>query len=107
MTWPQVYALFPGTAREALTFYAEVFGGELSLHSYEEFSRTDGPPDAIAHGQVTGRVTIFGADATPGEQTALGGVMLTILGEEPELQTQWFARLSDEGRVLAPLEQSQ
>jgi hypothetical protein len=44
MTAPQIYVSFPGTAREALGFYADVFGGELSLHSYEDFSRSDGPP---------------------------------------------------------------
>ena len=32
MSWPLVYVLFPGTARDALTYYASVFGGELSLH---------------------------------------------------------------------------
>lgn len=30
MTALQIYALFPGTAREALTFYVGVFGGTLA-----------------------------------------------------------------------------
>lgn len=47
-TAPQIYGRFPGAGREALTFYAEVIGGEASLHSYKEFGRNDGPADAIA-----------------------------------------------------------
>lgn len=43
MTSPLIYVSFPGTAREALGFYASVFGGELSLHTYAEFGRNDGP----------------------------------------------------------------
>ncbi|MEC5201187.1 putative glyoxalase superfamily protein PhnB [Arthrobacter sp. PL16] len=42
MAAPLVYISFPGTAREALGFYADVFGGELSLNSYEDHGRTVG-----------------------------------------------------------------
>jgi PhnB protein len=50
MADPTPYILFPGTAREALSFYAEVFGGETQLNTLAEMNRTDGPGDAIAHG---------------------------------------------------------
>ena len=43
------YLMLPGTAREALTRYHEIFGGELQLNSYADFGRDDGPADAIAH----------------------------------------------------------
>jgi len=52
MTGPAPYVLFPGTAREALTFYGEVFGCAVQLHSFGEFNRADGPADAIAHGYL-------------------------------------------------------
>jgi PhnB protein len=48
------YILFPGTAREALTFYGDVFGGTVRLHTFAEFQRTDGPVDAVAHGYLVG-----------------------------------------------------
>lgn len=63
MSWPLVYVLFPGTARDALTYYASVFGGELSLHGYAAMGRTDGPGDAIGHGTLEGPVQLAGADA--------------------------------------------
>ena len=54
MTDPTPYVLFPGTAREALTFYADVFGCEVQLHTFADFNRTDGPAGAIAHGGWSG-----------------------------------------------------
>ena len=43
MTGPTPYLHFAGNAREALTFYGDVFGCSVQLHTFEEFSRTDGP----------------------------------------------------------------
>jgi PhnB protein len=104
---PTPYILFPGTAREALTFYGEVFGCGVQLHTYEEFSRDDGPADAVAHGLLTdGPVAIYGSDAS-GDQAPvrLEGMMLSLLGTaSPETMRDWFARLSDGGRVVEPLE---
>ncbi len=54
MADPTPYVLSPGTAREALTFYGDVFGCAVQLHTFEEFNRADGPADAIAHGGLTG-----------------------------------------------------
>jgi hypothetical protein len=44
-TPPAPYLHFPGTAREALTFYAHVFGGSVQLHTLEDFNRTAGPAE--------------------------------------------------------------
>ena len=105
MTAPQIYVSFPGTAREALSFYADVFGGELSLHSYEEFGRSDGPPDAIAHGELRGAVALGGSDTPAGQKSVkLEGIMLSLLGTaDPDVLHTWFDRLSDGGRVADPL----
>ena len=54
MTAPTPYLHFPGTAREALTFYGDVFDCAAQLHTFAEFNRTDGPADAIAHGRLMG-----------------------------------------------------
>jgi PhnB protein len=105
MAAPQLYISFPGTAREALGFYAKVFGGELSLHTYADFDRHDGPPTAIAHGTLDGPVALAGADAAAGEKTVrFEGVMLSLLGTaEPAVLHAWFAGLSDGGTVVDPL----
>ncbi|NUT71557.1 VOC family protein [Pseudarthrobacter sp. C4D7] len=105
MTAPQIYVIFPGTAREALRFYADVFGGELSLFSYQEFNRDDGPADAIAHGVLSGAVAVAGADAAAGQASVRSeGLMLSLLGtSEPAVLHGWFDMLSDGGRVVDPL----
>ena len=54
MTGPSPYVHFAGTARQALTFYGEVFGCAVQLHTFAEFNRDDGPADAIAHGYLAG-----------------------------------------------------
>ncbi|RLP68477.1 VOC family protein [Mycetocola manganoxydans] len=101
----QIYVMFPGTARDALSFYADVFGGELSLHTYEEFGRSDGPPDAIAHGTLEGVVSLAGSDAASGEESVkVQGVMLSLLGTaEGETLHTWFNKLAVGGRIVDPL----
>lgn len=105
MAGPRVYVSFPGTAREALTFYSDVFGGELSLYTYEDFGRSDGDPTAIAHGTLDGVVALAGSDAAEGQSTVrLEGIMLSLLGTaEPAVLHEWFDKLSVDGSVLDPL----
>jgi PhnB protein len=107
MSGPTPYIHFAGTAREALTFYAEVFGGSVQLHTFEELRRTDGPADAVGHGQLTGGpVVLFGADAAGDEPSVrCEGLMLSLLGTAPATTLRgWFAQLSDGGRVVDELQ---
>ena len=101
------YLHLPGTAREALNFYGTVFGCRVHLHSFVEFGRTDGPPDAIAHGYLSdGPVTIFASDVA-GDEAPLRteGLMLSLLGTAPaSTLRQWFSDLSDGGRVVDDLQ---
>ncbi|USQ78050.1 VOC family protein [Ornithinimicrobium cryptoxanthini] len=106
-TAPTPYLHLPGTAREALDFYAGVFGGDVVAHTLEEFNRTDGPPDAIAHGQLGGGpVALCVADAT-GDQPAFRseGMMLSLLGTaDPATLREWFTALSEGGEVVDDLQ---
>lgn len=108
MTDPLIYVLFPGTAREALTFYGDVFGCSVQLHTFQEFGRTDGPAAAIAHGYLEdGPVSLLGADAA-GDESPIRceGMMLSLLGTTTDDGLrQWFARLADGGRVIDDLQE--
>ena len=106
MTGLTPYLSFPGTAREALTFYQSVFGGELVLHTLADFGRHDGPADAIAHGMLQGPVELFGSDAGPGETTLrLDGVLFSLLGTaEPSTLEAWFAAIGVGGHDADPLQ---
>jgi PhnB protein len=108
MTDPTPYVHFPGTAREALTFYGEVFGCGVQLHTFAEFGRTDGPPGAVAHGYLTGGpVALFGADVAGDEPPVrTEGMILSLLGTAaPSALRHWFTRLSEGGRVVDDLQQ--
>lgn len=107
MTGLTPYIHFPGTAREAMTFYGDVFGSAVELHTFAEFSRTDGPADAIAHGYLTeGPVSFFGSD-TAGDEPSFQsqGLMLALLGTAtPATLRTWFTRLSEGGQVVDDLQ---
>ena len=107
MAGPTPYVQFPGTARDALTFYGEVFGCAVQLHTFAEFSRADGPADAIAHGYLTGGpVALFGSDVTADEPPFRSeGMLLALLGTAaPSTLRDWFSRLSSGGRVVDDLQ---
>lgn len=105
MTAATLYLWFDGNAAEALGRYHEIFGGELILNTFEDFGRTDGPADAIAHGMVSGAVTLFGTDAAAGEPTVdMSGVSIALLGTaDGATLTRWFGELAVGGTVLDPL----
>ncbi|WES64584.1 VOC family protein [Microbacter sp. GSS18] len=108
MTGLTPYLHFPGTARDALTFYGDVFGGDLEINTFEDFGRSDGPGDAVAHGMLNGPVTLFAADAGPQDAPlGLQGIMFSLLGTaSPEVLSHWFAALAEEGgTILDPLQQ--
>jgi PhnB protein len=107
MTDPTPYVLFPGTAREALTFYGDVFGCAVQLHTFAEFNRAEGPAAAIAHGGLTGGpVALSGADVSGDDRPVRSeGIMLALLGTAaPSTLRTWFSRLSEGGRVVGDLQ---
>ncbi len=107
MTGLVPYLLFPGNTAEALTFYRDVFGGELALHTYAEFGRADGPGDAIAHGELQGVVALGAADAGPDDDAVhIVGAFFSLLGAaDPATLTRWFDALAAGGNVIDPLQQ--
>ncbi len=108
MTGLVPYILFPGTTADALPFYQSIFGGEVTMHTFADFHRADGPADAIAHGTLgTGPVALGAADAAPDEDAVhMSGLFFSLLGTaDPETLTRWFAQLGDGGRVIDPLQQ--
>ncbi|QIK72544.1 VOC family protein [Propioniciclava coleopterorum] len=105
MTGLTPYLFLDGTAREALTFYQGVFGGELVLHTYADFGR-DTRPDAIAHGMLNGPVDLFATDADEGDASLrVDGLLFALLGTaEPAVLEEWFADLAEGGEILDPLQ---
>jgi PhnB protein len=106
MTAPIPYVLFPGTARDALTFYGDMFGCDVVLHTFAEMNRTDGPDDAIGHGYLrNGPVELFAADVSGDERAVhCEGMMLALLGTaKPAVLRAWFSGLREGGKVVDDL----
>ncbi|WP_114855524.1 VOC family protein [Brachybacterium sp. YJGR34] len=106
MSAPALYLHLPGTAAEALEFYRGVFGGTVTKHTYAQFERTDGPSGAIAHGELTGAVDLYVADAAAGQDPFTArGLMVALLGRaEPTTLRTWFVALAEGGEVVDPLQ---
>jgi PhnB protein len=107
MTDPTPYLHFPGTAREALTFYGDVFGCAVQLHTFADFNSPDDPAEGIAHGYLhQGPVALFAADTRDGEPAFRSeGLLLSLLGTAaPSTLRTWFSRLAVGGRVVDDLQ---
>jgi PhnB protein len=102
------YIGFDGTAREAMEFYKEVFGGELTVNTFGEFG-SQGAPDAdkIMHSQLeTDRGFTLMASDTPSGMVRTSGdnITISLSGEDGgELRGYW-EKLSDGGNVTMPME---
>lgn len=104
---PSPYFQFAGTARRALERWQQVFGGEVRIATYADFSRTDGPADAVAHGRLRGEIELFAADSAEGEHPFTAhGLLFSLLGAaEPDVLRRWFDDLASDGTVMDPLQE--
>ncbi|MER8225071.1 VOC family protein [Streptomyces sp. NPDC094143] len=102
------YLSFNGTARQALEFYREVFGGTLTLNSYGDFGQGDTPhADQIMHGmlETPGGLTLMGADNPPGMEVPQGGPFsVSLSGDDAAELRGYWEKLSEGGSVSVPLE---
>jgi PhnB protein len=101
------YLNFNGTARDALEFYAGVFGGDLTLTTFADFGNQD-PTDAarIMHGQLqtAAGYTIMAADVTSAmPYQAPAGFSVSISGDDGALRGYW-EKLSAGGTVTMPMQ---
>lgn len=103
------YLQFHGSARAALEFYQEVFGGELSLDTFGDFGVSDDPEEAgkIMHGQLHAQDLILMAADAPGahQEKAPASVAIALSGgaeDEADLRRHWEG-LTDGGTIIEPL----
>jgi PhnB protein len=101
------YLTFRDNAREAMTYYQDVFGGELVLSTFGEYGDKDVPEaNLIMHAQLDtpDGMTLMGADTPPGmDFSPTSGMTVSLSGDEDKLHG-WFDKLADGGQVSMPLE---
>jgi PhnB protein len=100
------YLNFNGTARQAMEFYRDVFGGDLTLSTFAELGMADGADaDKVMHAQLqtSNGYTIMGADV-PGnmEYQPPAGFAVSLSGDDSAL-AGYFEKLSAGGTVIMPL----
>src|SRR5579862_3037177 len=102
------YLNFNGNARQALEFYASVFGGNLTLITFADFGN-QGSPDAdrIMHGQLetSAGYTIMAADITSEMgYDAPAGFSVSLSGDDGDDLHAYWEKLSAAGTVTMPLQ---
>lgn len=105
------YLNFPGTAREAMEFYREVFGGELVVHTFGDFhALPEGSAslDKVMNAELTSEhVRISASDVieeTPIEVVFGNATTLALTGDDEPALRAAFERLSEGGEVAMPLD---
>jgi PhnB protein len=106
------YLNFNGNARQALEFYASVFGGTLNLTTFADFDKDAPSPDKIMHGQLETEAgyTLMASDAPPGmESQGMHGFGVSISGDDADTDALrgYFGKLSDGGTVTMPMQKQQ
>jgi PhnB protein len=102
---PFIY--FGDTARPAMEFYRDVFGGDLTVSTFAEFGQVDSPDASkVMHSQLetSDGFTLMAQDTPQGMEFKPGANMFVILSgdDAAELRGYW-ERLSDGGTVTVPL----
>ncbi len=101
------YLRFAADARQAMEFYRDVFGGELSLNTFGE-AGTEGPDaDKIMHAllETPAGYSLMAADTPEGMEHQPGNnVSISLSGDDGDQLRGYWAGLSAGGTIAVPLE---
>jgi PhnB protein len=102
------YLSFNGDARQAMEFYKDVFGGNLTLNTFGEYGMPDAPEaNNIMHGllEADNGLTLMGADTPPGQEYNPGSAFaVSLSGDDSDELRGYWEKLSGAGTVQVPLE---
>jgi PhnB protein len=102
------YVSFRDNAREALEFYKDVFGGNLSINTFGEYGDPNAPgANNVMHGQLeTDRgFTLMGSDTPPGMDFNPGNnITISLSGDDEQELRGYWEKLTEGADVTMPLE---
>lgn len=102
------YLSFNGNARQAMDFYAGVFGGTLAINTWGEFRGADSPDaDRVGHAvlETEAGYTIMAGDVT--SDTAyepIASMSVSLSGDDADVLRSSWEQLAAHGTVTMPLE---
>ena len=100
---------FRGTAKAALAFYQTVFGGELTVFTYEEAGTVQNPAEAdqVTFGQVTSpggfHIMAYDVPSSMGWNAGEIPVFVSIRGADAEEITRYWDQLAQSGTIIQAL----
>jgi PhnB protein len=102
------YISFDNSTRQAMEYYRDVFGGNLTMNTFGEFGQADSPDaDKIMHSQLetdTG-FTLMASDTPAGMPRNPGDtITISLSGDDADTLRGYWEKLSDGGSVTMPLE---
>ena len=102
------YLNFPGTAREAMTFYQQVLGGDLTVNTFGEYGAEGDSADGVMHAQLEtpDGLVLMASDMPPGSESTHNpgnNITVSLSGDGEQLRRYWQA-LSDGAEIQMPLE---
>jgi PhnB protein len=104
------HANFRGQAREALTFYQSVFGGDLSLATYADIHAVERPDqaDQIAFGRVKAPngfdIMAYDVQPSKGYDPGENAFYVTLQGTDAdEVKARWEGLADGARAILIPL----
>jgi PhnB protein len=105
------YLSFRDSAREAMTFYQSVLGGELTVSTFADFQASDDPAeqDKVMHShlETPDGLVLMGADTPEGmEYQQQAGVSVSLSGDDEARLRGYWDRLSEGGTVTMPFEKA-
>jgi PhnB protein len=105
------YLNFQNNAREAMTFYESVFGGELTVSTFADFQASADPAeqDKVMHSQLEtpDGLVLMAADTPAGmEYQRQAGVSVSLSGDDEARLRGYWDRLSEGGSVTMPFEKA-
>jgi PhnB protein len=101
------YLNFNGNAREAMEFYATVFGGSVTFTTFADFAADSPDRDRIMHAmlETDSGLVIMGCDVPSHmEYQAPAGFAVSLSGDDADALRGYWEKLSAGGTATMPLE---
>lgn len=105
------YISFQDNAKEAMEFYKTVFGGELVIHKFDEYSMPHDEDEnaKVMHAMLTtaNGMIFMGADTPKSMQYDPGSrISMSLSGTDDADLSGYFEKLAAGGTVTMPLEKA-
>jgi PhnB protein len=102
------YLNFRDSTRDAMTYYQEVFGGELTINTFGDFGMTDFPDevDKVMHSQLEtpAGFVLMAADVPASMELSEGSAFsVSLSGDDVEELRGYWDALSASGTIGQPL----